>query len=182
MIASGDGQGQLYVGSVVRSAGQVRVDLQAISPDGVSVLDVGWISTQKLLAIGSQRSSGEPQIFETNVDGSGWSGRSIGPTLPGAPDSVTVALGQLAWVSVNKTVWEQDGRSWTSPTAAAQTFGTSRSISSSGPRYLESDWAGRCPQPRAAAGRLSTTCRRPASRLHAPARLEPCEGRNCWGR
>ncbi len=130
VIASADGQGQLYVGSVVRSAGQVRVDLQAISPDGVSVQDVGWIGTQKLIAIGSQRGTGEPQIFETNVDGSLWSGRSIGPTLPGAPDSVTVALGQLAWVSVNKTVWEQDGRSWTSPTAAAQTFGDK-------PVYLE---------------------------------------------
>ena len=130
VIGSVSGAGQLYVGTVARTAGQVRVDLQAISPDGVTVDDVAWLGTQKLIAVGSLRGTGEPRIFETNVDGSYWTGRTIGSTLPGPPDSITVAIGQLAWVSVNDTVWQQLGRNWTSPGPSNQTPGDK-------PVYLE---------------------------------------------
>ncbi|SHF84194.1 Lipoprotein LpqB beta-propeller domain-containing protein [Jatrophihabitans endophyticus] len=124
VIESPNGSRRLFVGAVVRGAGQVRVDsLPSISPEGVSIDDAAWIGPQKLIAIGRINTSGDPRIFETNVDGSFWTGRTIGSVLPGQPDSVTVAVGQLAWVSSNGTVWQQSGRSWRSPGAMDQTPG-----------------------------------------------------------
>ncbi|MEO9138221.1 MAG: LpqB family beta-propeller domain-containing protein [Jatrophihabitans sp.] len=130
VIGSSNGAKQLFIGSVVRTAGQVRVDaLQSVSPEGVQVLDVAWIGPQKIFAIGSIVGSGDPRIFESNVDGSFWTGRNIG-SLPEPPDSVSVAVNQLAWVSANDTVWEQNGRGWSSPGSTAQTTGDK-------PVYLE---------------------------------------------
>lgn len=131
VIQSTDGSRRLYLGTIVRAAGQVRVDsLQEISPDGVTVNDAAWIGSQKLLAIGSIVASGDARIFETSADGSLWKGRTIGSVLPGPPDSVTVAVSQLAWVSVNGTVWRQSGGSWTSP-------GTADQVTGYDPVYLE---------------------------------------------
>lgn len=131
VIESGNAARRLYIGSIVRGAGQVRIDaLPAISPDGVSVNDVGWIGSQKLIAIGSTTGGGDPQVFETNVDGSFWSGRRAGDPLPDAPDSLAVAVSQLAWVSTAGTVWKQAGRGWTSPDGEQSTSGTD-------PVYLE---------------------------------------------
>lgn len=130
VISSSNGAEQLFIGSVVRSAGQVRIDaLQSVSPEGVRVRDVAWIGPQKFFAIGSIADSGDARIFESNVDGSFWTGRGVSP-LPEPPDSVSVAVNQLAWVSANNTVWEQNGRGWSSPGATAQTTGDK-------PVYLE---------------------------------------------
>lgn len=131
VIASAGGDKQLFVGAVVRSAGQVRVDpLQSISPAGVTVTDVAWLGTLKLIAIGSNVSGGDAQIFESNADGALWTGRDIG-ALPDEPDSVTAAVKQFAWVSTNGTVWEQDGRSW------APAGGSGSQTAGDQPVYLE---------------------------------------------
>ncbi|MCW2656559.1 MAG: Lipoprotein LpqB beta-propeller protein [Jatrophihabitans sp.] len=130
VISAANGKGQLFVGSVVRTAGQVRIDtLQPVSPVGVVVQDVAWIEASTLYAIGYDATNHDPEVFETNVDGSAWSGRGIG-SLQDAPDSVTVAAGQLAWVSAGGFIWAQRGTDWVSPGAASQTSGTA-------PIYLE---------------------------------------------
>jgi hypothetical protein len=107
---------QLYVGSIVRGAGQVRVDtLEPISPEGVVVKDVAWLDSLKLYAIGSLAVSREPRTFETGVDGTEWTNLSI-ENLPLAPDSVTVTTGANVWVSANGYVWKaQSGTQWVSP-------------------------------------------------------------------
>lgn len=123
---------QLYVGAVIRTAGQVHVDLSAlpISPQGVSVSDVAWLEPLSLFAVGDLASNREPRIFNTNVDGSFWSDSPIG-NLPSQPDSVTVVTGHVVWVSANGTVWYQSGgQQWTSPSASGETFGYA-------PTYLE---------------------------------------------
>lgn len=114
---------QLYVGSIVRGNGQVRVDtLEPISPKGVVVGDVAWLDSQKLFAIGSFAATGEPRIFETGVDGTEWTNLSIG-NLALPPDSVTVATAANVWVSANGYVWKQNGSQWVSPGPTGQTPG-----------------------------------------------------------
>lgn len=122
----------LYVGAVVRSAGDVGVDLPAapISPAGVSVDDVAWLEPLALIGIGDLTFNHDPAIFNTNVDGSAWNNDSIG-NLPSQPDSISVEPGAGVWVSANDTVWYQSGgQQWTSPSASGETFGYA-------PTYLE---------------------------------------------
>ncbi|MDQ2795829.1 MAG: LpqB family beta-propeller domain-containing protein [Actinomycetota bacterium] len=112
IVIRAGGGAHLFIGSIVRTAGQVRIDaLQSISPDGVAINDVAWIGELKLFAIGTNNPDGVGETFETNADGSFWTANPLGP-LPHTPDSVTGATQQIAWVSVDSTVWVQVGRSW----------------------------------------------------------------------
>jgi hypothetical protein len=125
ILGSPGGSDQLYVGAVIRTAGQVSIDLPSppISPQGVSVTDVAWLEPLSLFAIGDLTGNKEPRIFNTNVDGSFWSDSSIG-NLPPKPDSVTVVTGHVVWVSANGTVWYQSGgQNWASPSVTGETFG-----------------------------------------------------------
>ena len=64
---------QLYVGSIVRGSGQVRIDqMPPVSPEGVVVRDVAWLDSNKLFAIGKIAATGDPRVFTTGVDGSEW--------------------------------------------------------------------------------------------------------------
>lgn len=130
VLAAPEGTVQLWIGSVIRSSGQVQVDnLEAISPIGVQLTDVAWNDELKLFVTG-RYTTGEASVFEVQVDGSLWTPRAI-TGLPGAPDSITVAENVPAWVSAGETVWTQRGSSWVSPSAAAnETDGTK-------PNYLE---------------------------------------------
>jgi hypothetical protein len=121
---------QIYIGSVVRTSALVRIDsLEPISPQGIDVVDVAWNDELKLFAIGKVRNTGESNVYEVQVDGSLWTSRTGSEDLPGAPDSITVAQGVPAWVSVGGTVWAQTGGSWASPNG-----GTSGCTN---PTYLE---------------------------------------------
>lgn len=123
---------QLWLGSVVRSTQSVQVsNLQVISPSGVSIRDVGWNDQLKLFVIGQIGAAGSAHVYEVQCDGSEWSSRNT-LALPGPPDSITVAVGQLAAVSAGDptTVWVQSSSSWTSATSGPSTPGTN-------PIYLE---------------------------------------------
>jgi hypothetical protein len=114
---------QLYVGSIVRGAGQVRVDaLQPVSPEGVVVRDVAWLDSFKLFAIGFLSAGHDPRTFETGVDGTEWTNLGIGNLSP-PPDSVTVTTAANVWVSSNGYVWKQSGTQWVSPGPTGQTPG-----------------------------------------------------------
>jgi hypothetical protein len=124
IVATGaePGSAQLYVGSVVRGAGQVYVSsLLPISPRSVVITDVGWNSPLKLFAIGYLAASQDARIYSAGVDGSFWTSTGIG-TLPAPPDSLTVTTYGL-WVSSDGNVWMQSGSSWVSPGASGQTPG-----------------------------------------------------------
>jgi hypothetical protein len=115
-------QGQLYVGVIVRTAGQVRVqDLTVISPQQVVITDVAWNDPLKLLASGYLKTSLDAKLCETNVDGSGWSLSGV-PGLPDGPDTLTVTANAFAWASVGDTVWKQ-GSPWFSPDPSGDTPG-----------------------------------------------------------
>jgi hypothetical protein len=131
VITASDGSAQVWVGAVVRNQAQVRVDsLEQITPQGIAIKDVAWNDALKLFVIGRVVSSGETNIFEVQVDGSLWTPRNI-TGLPQAPDSITVAENQVAWVSALQTIWVQRAGSWASPGPAnGQTNGIN-------PVYLE---------------------------------------------
>jgi hypothetical protein len=130
VVSGAGGAAQLYIGSIVRGAGPVRVDtLDAISPAGVAVTDVAWLDSLKLFAIGYLLGSQDARTFVTGVDGTEWTNSAIG-NLPVAPDSVAAATASSVWVSANGYVWKQSGNSWVSPGPTGQTPGTE-------PVYLE---------------------------------------------
>jgi hypothetical protein len=130
MVIAVKGSVQLYVGTVARGGAQVRIDAAApVSPVGVRVDDVAWNDELKLFLIGASLDTGEPQVTEVQVDGSLWTPHRFGD-LPQAPDTITVAENQPAWVSAGGAVWVQSGGSWVSPTGFGETIGT-------GPVYLE---------------------------------------------
>jgi hypothetical protein len=130
VVSGANGSKQLYVGSVVRGAGPVRVDtLDPISPEGVAVTDVAWLDSLKLFAIGYLLGSQDARTFVTGVDGTEWSNSPIG-NLPVPPDSVAATTASSVWVSANGYVWKQSGNSWVSPGPTGQTPGTD-------PVYLE---------------------------------------------
>ncbi|MFN2560967.1 MAG: LpqB family beta-propeller domain-containing protein [Jatrophihabitans sp.] len=116
---------QLYVGSIVRGSGQVRVDaMQPVSPEGVVVRDVAWLDSSKLFAIGAIAATNEPRTFETGVDGTEWTNLGIG-NLSYPPDSLTTtAEAPAVWVSSNGYVWKQESPTqWVSPGPTGQTPG-----------------------------------------------------------
>jgi hypothetical protein len=126
VFAAPDGTAQVWVGTVVRSQTQVRVDgLQAITPAGIAITDVAWNDPLKLFVIGRPVSSpssptaravpiGDADIYEVQVDGSLWTPRTVA-NLPQDPDSITVAENEDAWVSAGSTVWVQRAGGWASP-------------------------------------------------------------------
>ncbi len=127
LVVSGSHRtGQLYIGSVVRGAGEPQVvNLQPMSPDGVVMTDVAWNYALRLTAIGFLASSGDPKVFEVGVDGAQFDERGISG-LPAAPTSLTATAGApQAWVSADGFVWIQSGTtSWISPGPSGQTVGT----------------------------------------------------------
>ncbi|HEV7194189.1 MAG TPA: LpqB family beta-propeller domain-containing protein [Jatrophihabitantaceae bacterium] len=121
---------QVWVGSIVRSAAQVRIDgLEPVTPVGVSIKDVAWNDPLKLFVIGSV--NGDTNIFEVQVDGSLWTPRDV-LNLPQAPDTITVAANQPAWVSAGTTVWVRRAGEWASPGP-----GTTNGTNGTDPVYLE---------------------------------------------
>lgn len=130
VVSGAAGAAQLYVGSIVRGAGQVHLDgLEPISPGGVAVRDVAWLDSSKLFAIGYLVGSQDAKTFETGVDGTEWTNAKLG-NLPSPPDSVTAATGSTVWVSASDYVWKQSGSDWVSPGPNGLTSGTA-------PVYLE---------------------------------------------
>jgi hypothetical protein len=124
LVLSGPaGEGQLWIGSIIRGTGQVQVGgLHAISPKEAVISDVAWLTSLRLFAIGQVGNASDPVTFDTGVDGTGWtSGQVVG--LPKRPDRVTVTAGASAWVSADGFVWVQRGGQWASP-VGGQTPGT----------------------------------------------------------
>lgn len=129
VVSGAGGSAQLYVGSIVRGAGPVRVGgVEQISPNGVVVRDVAWLDAVRLFAIGYLARSQDSRTFETGVDGTEWTNEI--PGLPNPPQTVAAATGANVWVSAGAYVWKQNGNAWVSPDPTGQTPGAA-------PVYLE---------------------------------------------
>ena len=117
-IAGANGLPQLYIGPVVRTGRTVEVaQLQQVSPDGVVIQDVAWVDPLKFYAIGYDTGSGDPGVYDANIDGSQWDDLGIS-TLPRPPTSITATPNAPAWVSAEGNVWVQNGSNWVSPGSA----------------------------------------------------------------
>jgi hypothetical protein len=129
VFATGEHNGQLYVGAIVRGSGPPRIGaLDQVNPRGTTVADVGWLSPLRLFAIGHIGSSLDSYSFDSDIDGTDWQNHLVG--LADTPNAVTVTPGgTAAWVSAGGFVWKQDGTEWKPPTGG-QTPGTA-------PTYLE---------------------------------------------
>lgn len=128
VLAAPDGSAQVWVGAVVRSPGQVRVDsLEPISPLGIVAVDVAWNDQLKLFMIGHDANSYYNE-FEMQADGALWTPKNT-TNLPGIVDSITVAENLPAWVSAGGSVFVQHGTSWANPGLEA--------TAGSNPVYLE---------------------------------------------
>lgn len=130
MVITGPGQSaQVWVGAVVRTAAQVRIDgLEPITPTKIAIQDVAWNDPLKLFVIGRSLTTGDTNIYEVQVDGSLWTARNV-TNLPYPPETITVAANQAAWVSAGQSVWVQRAGAWASP-GVGVTSGTN-------PVYLE---------------------------------------------
>lgn len=132
MVVSGPGDSaQVWVGSVVRNAAQVRIDgLEPITPTKIAIKDVAWNDPLKLFVIGRSLDTDDTNIYEVQVDGSFWTVGTV-LNLPSPPDSITVAANQPAWVSAGSpsSVWVRRAGAWASP-GVGFTLGTN-------PVYLE---------------------------------------------
>ena len=115
VLTNADHSAQIWIGAVVRTSNQVRVDsLTAISPQGIDVTDVAWNDDLKLFAVGENVSAKSGGVYEVQVDGSLWTSDGIG-NLPLPPDSITASEGLVAAVSSDQTIWQQLGSQWVSP-------------------------------------------------------------------
>ena len=128
VFSSGTAGGRLYVSAIVRGSGPVRLaPLDQVNAPGSVVLDVGWVSPLRLLALGRPDGSSDYFTYDVAVDGTDWQGHLVGLSSP--PDSITVTSGSIAWLSAGEFVWQQNGEEWQPPTGG-QTPGTA-------PVYLE---------------------------------------------
>jgi hypothetical protein len=130
VVSGAAGSAQLYVGSIVRGAGPVRIGaVEQISPNGVVVKDVAWLDSVRLFAIGYFAGSQDARTFESGIDGTEWTNEGLG-NLFNPPQTVAAATGANVWVSAGGYVWKQSGSSWVSAGPTGQTPG-------SAPVYLE---------------------------------------------
>lgn len=128
VVGGTGGSAQLYLGTIVRSGGQVRIDpsLQQISPTDSQVQDVTWLDSSQLFAVGCLgpgclAAKRNPRTFRVYVDGSDW--RDFPTNLASPPDAVTGAASQDVWVSAGGHVWVQTPTGWSSPGTKEQTPG-----------------------------------------------------------
>jgi hypothetical protein len=132
VIASGDGTSEIWVGAVVRSGQDVRVDgLTQVTPPGIVVTDVAWNNPTTMYSVGAYAGTSSAfGIWSVQSDGSAFSPRPTS-NLPAAPDSIAAAPDVSPWVSAQQAVWVQRYSSWTPPGGQGETtYGTA-------PTYLQ---------------------------------------------
>ncbi len=131
VVVAADGTAQLWVGTVVRSGEDVRVEaLTQLTPPGVVVTDVAWNNPTTLYLLGYYAPTPTAfGIWSVQSDGSSFTARST-LNLPGAPDAIAAAPNVSPWVSVGQTVWVQRNNSWAAPGGVGVTAG-------SAPTYLQ---------------------------------------------
>ncbi|HEX2903912.1 MAG TPA: LpqB family beta-propeller domain-containing protein [Jatrophihabitans sp.] len=111
VIRTPGGPGAVWVGSVVTSGSDVRIDsLELETPPRLSVSDLTWADPTKLLLIAAAPGA-QAQLWDMLSDGSQLAPQSsVG--LPGAPTAITAALQQNPVVSAGGDIFELSNGSW----------------------------------------------------------------------
>lgn len=123
VLRAADGTTSAWIGSVVTSSSDVRIDsFEPLTPARLVVSDVAWTDATKLLMVAGAPND-ETRVWQVMSDGSGLAAlTNIG--LPGAPTSIAAAPQQSPLVSASNSIWTQRGSSWTSFPGNTPTQGT----------------------------------------------------------
>jgi hypothetical protein len=123
VLRAADGTMTAWIGSVVTSASDVRIDsFEPLTPARLVVSDVAWADATKLLMV-ARAPNDETRVWQVMSDGSALAAlTNIG--LPGAPTSIAAASQQSPLVSASNSIWTQRGSSWTSFPGSTPTQGT----------------------------------------------------------
>ncbi|MDQ1739546.1 MAG: hypothetical protein QOE53_1198, partial [Pseudonocardiales bacterium] len=122
VLRATDGTTTAWIGSVVVSATDVRIDsFEPLTPARLVVSDLAWADATKLLMVAGAPND-ETRVWQVMSDGSALGGlTNIG--LPGPPTSITAASQQSPLVSASDSIWTQRGSSWTSFPGSTPTRG-----------------------------------------------------------
>ncbi len=123
VLRAADGTKTAWIGSVVTSASDVRIDsFTPLTPSRLVVSDLAWADATKLLMVAGAPND-ETRVWQVLSDGSGLGAlTSIG--LPPAPTAIAAAPQQTPLVSASDSIWTQRGSSWTSFPGSTPTPGT----------------------------------------------------------
>lgn len=129
----------LWVGAVVRSGGDARVEqLTQITPAIGRLDDVAWSDESTLFIVG-QQTSGDYGIWSVKVDGSLLTQKTTAdlPLTPGDPRplTVTAAPSNFAWIAVGGSLWQLSGATW-SP-AMSDPFSPTTTTEGSSPAFQD---------------------------------------------
>ncbi|MDQ1721802.1 MAG: hypothetical protein QOI26_1536 [Pseudonocardiales bacterium] len=122
VLRAADGAMTAWIGSVVTSSSDVRIDsFEPLTPARLVVSDLAWADATKLLMVAGAPND-ETRVWQVMSDGSALGGlTNIG--LPGPPTSITAASQQSPLVSASDSIWTQRGSSWTSFPGSTPTRG-----------------------------------------------------------
>lgn len=128
VLAAPDGTSTVYIGTVVRSGNQIRVEsADAVTPPELLVDDVDWSNATSLVLIARAISVGgetDAAVWTVQSDGSLLRGQSAPAGLPAAPTAVAAASGQFNVVSAGGAIWVQRSDSWVSLDRSGSTPGS----------------------------------------------------------
>ncbi|HEX8094309.1 hypothetical protein [Jatrophihabitans sp.] len=123
VLRAADGTTSAWMGSVVTSASDVRIDsFEPLTPARLVVSDVAWADATKLLMV-ARAPNDETRVWQVMSDGSALDSlTNIG--LPGAPTSIAAVSQQLPLVSASDSIWTLREPSWVSFPGNTPTQGT----------------------------------------------------------
>jgi hypothetical protein len=112
-ISGPNGVGSAWVGSVVTSLSDVRVDsLEPLTPSALSVTDLSWEGSTQLLLVAAEPGA-EPRVWKVYSDG--WKLDGLSATNPpGQLTTITAADGAPPVVSAGGFIWQYTDDAWTS--------------------------------------------------------------------
>ena len=123
VLKTADGATTAWIGSVVTSASDVRIDsFEPLTPARLLVTDLAWADATKLLLV-ARAPNDETRVWQVLSDGSTL-GAVTNIGLPGAPTSIAAASQQLPLVSASNSIWTQGEAQWTSFPGNTPTEGT----------------------------------------------------------
>ena len=123
VLRAADGTTTAWMGSVITSASDVRIDsFEPLTPARLVVNDVAWADATKLLMV-ARAPGDETRVWQVMSDGSALEALT-NAGLPGAPTSIAAAAQQSPLVSASNSIWIQRGSSWASFPGNAPTEGT----------------------------------------------------------
>lgn len=122
-----DGTRTVYVGTVVRSGAQIRIEsADAVTPPLLLIDDVDWSNATTLVMVGRESGTGtesDTSLWSVQSDGSLLRSQNAPSGLPAAPQSITSASGEFTVVAAGGAVWVQHSDAWVSLDGSGTTQG-----------------------------------------------------------